>query len=92
MVADALGFALDERKISKHEVSVATRPIDSPIGPIQPGHVAAQRFTWEGTVRGEPVVTVRVNWLMGQQHLEPAWSFGGPERFEVEISGDPPCR
>jgi hypothetical protein len=37
MVADALGFALDEKKISKHEVSVATKPIDSPIGPIQPG-------------------------------------------------------
>jgi hypothetical protein len=88
MVADALGFALDEKKISKHEVSVATKPIDSPIGPIQPGHVAAQRFTWQATVRGEPVMTVRTNWFMGEENLEPAWTFG-PEgqRFEVEVTG-----
>jgi hypothetical protein len=52
--------------------------------------VAAQRFTWQATVRGEPVVTVRVNWLMGESSLEPAWSFGPEgERFEIEVSGDP---
>jgi hypothetical protein len=90
MVADALGFKLDEKKISKHEVSVATKPIDSPIGPIKPGLVAAQRFTWQATVRGVPVMTVRTNWFMGEEHLEPAWTFG-PEgqRFEVEVTGDP---
>ena len=47
-------------------------PIDSPIGTIEPGHVAAQRFTWQGLVRGEPVVTVRMNWFMGEEHLDPA--------------------
>jgi hypothetical protein len=32
-----------------------------------------------------------VNWFMGQEHLDPAWSFGPEgERFEVEITGDPP--
>ena len=93
MVADTLGFALDEGKRRTHEVSVATRPIDSPIGPIAPGHVAAQRFTWEGLVRGEPVVTVRTNWFMGEEHLDPAWSFGPEgERFEVEVQGDPAGR
>ena len=41
-------------------------------------------------MNGEPFVTVRVNWLMGVENLEPAWNFGaGGERFEVEISGDP---
>lgn len=90
MVADALGFELDAEKPTRHEVAVATKPIDSPIGPIQPGRVAAQRFTWEGTVRGRTVVTVRTNWFMGQEHLEPAWSFGPEgERFEVEVTGDP---
>ncbi len=93
MVADALGFALDSEKLATHQMAVATEPIDSPIGPIAPGRVAAQRFTWQGTVRGEPVITVIVNWLMGEQHLDPPWSFG-PEgtRFEVEITGDPPVR
>jgi hypothetical protein len=90
MVADALGFDLDDDKPMRHEVSVATRPIESPIGAIAPGRVAAQRFTWEGTVRGEPVITVRTNWFMGEEHLDPAWHFGPEgERFEIEVTGDP---
>ncbi len=93
MLADALGFDLDADKRRSHEVSVATAAIDSPIGPIEPGCVAAQRFTWEGLVRGEPVITVRTNWFMGEENLDPAWSFGPEgERFEVEIAGDPPGR
>jgi hypothetical protein len=90
MLAAALGFAADPERRALHELAVATAPIDSPIGPIAPGRVAAQRFTWQATVRGTPVVTARVNWLMGEANLEPAWGFGaGGERFEVEISGDP---
>jgi hypothetical protein len=90
MVAEVLGCALDDEIRTTHEVAVATAPIDSPIGPIEPGLVAAQRFRWQGTVDGEPVVTAAVNWLMGQDHLDPAWSFGpGGERFEVEVTGDP---
>jgi hypothetical protein len=90
MVADTLGFDLDPKVRAQHEISLATAPIDSPIGRIAPGCVAAQRFTWEGTVRGEPVITVRTNWFMGQENLDPAWRFGPEgERFEVEITGDP---
>ncbi len=90
MVAEALGVTLDEEKQTRHEVAVATAPIDSPIGPIQPGTVAAQRFTWEGTVAGSPFVTARTNWFMGDENLDPAWSFGPEgERFEIEITGDP---
>jgi hypothetical protein len=90
MIAAELGFAVDERVQATHEVAVATKPIDSPLGPIEPGRVAAQRFTWTATVDGEPVVTARVNWLMGEEHLEPDWSFGDEgERFEVEVVGDP---
>ncbi len=90
MVAAELGFDVDPEPVARHEVAVATAPIPSPIGEIAPGRVAAQRFTWQRTVRGEPVITVRVNWFMGQEHLEPAWSFGPEgERFEVEVTGDP---
>ena len=90
MVADELGFALDEGLRTTHDVAVATAPIDSPIGPIQPGTVAAQRFRWEGLVDGEPVITAAVNWLMGEEHLDPPWAFGPEgERFEVEVTGDP---
>jgi len=93
MVADVLGFELDADLRTTHEMAVATAPIDSPIGVIEPGQVAAQRFRWEGLVDGEPVVTAAVNWLMGEEHLDPAWSFGpGRERFEIEIAGDPPAQ
>ena len=90
MVADELGFSLDPELKTTHDMAVATAPIDSPIGPIQPGTVAAQRFRWEGTVNGTPVVTAAVNWLMGDDDLDPPWKFGPEgERFEVEVTGDP---
>ena len=92
MIAAELGFALDDHIEATNEVAVATAPIDSPMGPIAVGCVAAQRFTWTGTVQGRPVITARVNWLMGEEHLDPAWSFGpAGERFEVEVEGDPTC-
>jgi len=90
MVADTLGFDLEPEKAVTHEVSTATHPIDSPIGVIEPGLVAAQRFTWQGLVRGEPVITVRTNWFMGEAGFDTGWSFGAEgERFEVEVTGDP---
>ena len=90
MVAAELGMVIDDELRVSHEVAVATKAIDSPIGPIAPGLVAAQRFRWEATVRGRPVITAAVNWLMGDEHLDPAWSFGPRgQRFEVEIEGDP---
>ncbi len=93
MVAAGLGIRLDADRRTVHEMAVATAPIDSPIGAIQPGRVAAQRFVWQGLVDGKPVVTAAVNWLMGEEHLDPAWSFGPEgERFEIEVSGDPPVQ
>ena len=93
MLGDALGFDLDAGLQVDHQVAVATAPIDSPIGPIRPGRVAAQKFRWEATVGGETVITVRTNWFMGEDHLDPAWTFGPEgERFEVEVTGDPTNR
>jgi len=92
MVADVLGFEIEPQLRTTHEMAVATEPIESPIGAIQPGTVAAQRFKWEATAGGEPVVTAAVNWLMGDDHLNPPWRFGPQgERFEVEVTGDPSC-
>src|SRR4029078_10062903 len=71
MVSDELGFAIDPELRTSHDVAVATAPIDSPLGVIAPGLVAAQRFRWEALVDGEPVVTAAVNWLMGEEHLDP---------------------
>jgi hypothetical protein len=93
MLGHALGFALDADLVVDHQVALATAPIDSPIGPIRPGRIAAQKFSWVATVRGEPVISVRTNWFMGQDHLDPPWTFGPEgERFEVEVTGDPSSR
>ena len=89
MVAHELGWTLDDKKRTRHEMSVATRDIDSPVGIIEAGTVAAQRFTWEGTVGGEPVITVRTNWMMDDGHLADGWSLG-EQRFEVELDAEPP--
>lgn len=90
MCLDVLGFSADAEIRSTLDLAVATAPIDSPIGTIEPGRVAGQRFVWEGVVRDQVVVRVAVNWLMGEQHLDPAWDFGAEgERFEVEVKGDP---
>ena len=92
MLAAGLGFGLDPEKKTIHEMALATAPISTPVGVIESGTVAAQRFTWLGLVKGEVVITVRVNWLMGQEHLDPPWTFGeAGERFEIEIVGEPPA-
>ena len=89
MCVDALGFA-DAEIVTSQQVAVATAPIDSPIGPIEPGLVAAQRFQWEAKVGERTVVHIAVNWLMGQENLDPPWTLGDAgERFEVEVRGDP---
>ena len=90
MVVDHIGFRADPHIRTSQEIAVATEPINSPIGVIEPGQVAARKFHWEALVEGEPVVRVSVNWLMGEENLEPAWSFG-PEgqRYEMEVRGNP---
>ena len=89
MVADYLGFR-DPTFASIEEVAVATAPIDAGFMMIEPGTVAARRFRWQALVDGEPVITAAVNWLMGEEHLDPAWSFGERgERFEIQVTGDP---
>ena len=91
MIAAELGWSLDTDKRTTHEMAVATQDFDTPVGAIEAGMVAAKRFTWEGLVDGQPVITVRVNWLMGEEHLEPAWTFGADgQRFEAELTAEPP--
>jgi 2,4-diaminopentanoate dehydrogenase len=90
MVADHMGFRIDSNIRTIQDVAVATAEIDYGPFPLPAGTVAARRFRWQALVDGEPVITAAVNWLMGEENLEPAWNFGGRgERFEVEITGDP---
>ena len=90
MCVDEFGFNADPKILARQEVAVASAPIDSPLGPIQPGQVAARKFHWEAVVGDEVVVRVTVNWFMGEENLDPAWDFG-PEgqRYEMEVKGNP---
>ncbi|BBY46058.1 NAD(P)H-dependent amine dehydrogenase family protein [Mycolicibacterium celeriflavum] len=90
MIVDKVGFRTDPKVRSTQEIAVATAPIESPIGVIEPGQVAGRKFHWEALVADEPAVRVTVNWLMGEQNLDPAWTFG-PEgqRYEMEVRGNP---
>jgi hypothetical protein len=90
MIADTLGFQTDPALTTEHETAVATERIDTPVGPIEKGTIAGQRFTWQATVNGSAVATARANWLMGEQNLSPSWTFGPEgERFEVSVEGEP---
>jgi hypothetical protein len=89
MCLDSLGCR-DAEIVTSQQVAVATAPIDSPIGPIEPGLVAGQRFQWDAVIGGHTIVRVAVNWLMGEENLDPPWTLGDAgERFELEVRGDP---
>ncbi|MDG5486186.1 NAD(P)H-dependent amine dehydrogenase family protein [Mycolicibacterium gadium] len=90
MIVDKAGFNADPKVRSTQEIAVATAPIESPIGVIEPGEVAGRKFHWEALVGDEVVVRVTVNWLMGEEKLDPPWTFG-PEgqRYEMEVRGNP---
>jgi hypothetical protein len=90
MIVDTMGFNADPKIRARQEISVATAPIPSPIGDIQPGQVAGRKFHWEALVGDEVVVRVTVNWFMGQENLDPPWTFGpAGERYEMEAKGNP---
>jgi hypothetical protein len=91
MMTDTLGLDPETVRIETTlEVAVATAPIESPIGTIEPGQVAGQRFFWDGYVGQDKVARVGVTWLMGEENLDPAWTFGEQgERFEFEVKGNP---
>src|ERR1700754_3448418 len=90
MIADHMRFRIDPNIRTIQEIAVATSDIDYDPFPIRAGPAPARRSRWQPPVAGEPVITAAVNWLMGEENLEPAWNFGDRgERFEVEITGDP---
>lgn len=90
MCVDQLGFAAEPKVRATQEIAVATAPIDSPMGQIEPGQVAGRKFHWEALVDGDPVVRITVNWLMGEENLDPPWSFGpAGQRYEMEVKGNP---
>ena len=95
MIADAVGFELDDEIRSTHDIALATAPIDTPMGVIEPGLLAAQRFRWQGTVDGTPVIKAETNWYMGTRNIETDWFEAdrieaSGDTFSMTVEGDPP--
>lgn len=95
MIADALGFELDGDIAATHDIALATAPIDTPMGVIEPGLLAAQRFRWQGLVNGEPVIKAETNWYMGTENIAADWFDAQKieregECFAMVVEGDPP--
>jgi hypothetical protein len=85
-VAHALGLTVDGNEYHE-EVAVATAPIETIWGGVyDTGTVAGLRLTYVATRAGEPVVTSRLTWRMGDA-VTPAWD--AKEGYHIEIDGDP---
>ncbi len=84
-VAHALGIRVDGHRRDE-EVAVATEPVETLWGVYETGTVAGLRITYVVERAGEPVVTSRLTWTMGEA-VEPKWETG--HGYHVEIDGDP---
>src|SRR4051794_22435932 len=76
MVVAEMGFDADPHVETIQEVAVATAPIDSPIGVIEPGLVAARRFHWRALVGGPPGGAAPPEGVVGGGALGPARGVG----------------
>ena len=95
MIADAMGFKLDGGIKSTHDIALSNAPIESPMGIIEPGLVAAQRFRWQGMQADEAVIKAEVNWYMGTDNIETGWFDktmieARGECFSIKVEADPP--
>ncbi len=95
MIADAMGFVLDGPLQATHDIALATAPIETPMGIIEPGLLAAQRFRWQGMVDGTLAIKAETNWYMGTENIEADWFDAKHieekgECFAMTVEGDPP--
>lgn len=95
MIADAMGFEIEDELQATHDIALATAPIDTPMGVIEPGLLAAQRFRWQGIMNGEPVIKAETNWYMGTENIEADWFDNEKiaregDCFAMAVEADPP--
>lgn len=90
LVADALGVELDEIRES-HDTWLATEAIDCAMIRVEPGHVAAVRFSVEGIKDGRSIIAMEhVNRLTAA--AAPDWPYppdGRPGVHRVIVTGRP---
>lgn len=88
MMAAAVGIELDDIKTT-WEKWVTDKPVRSAKGVIEPGNVAAIRFTIQGIFRGRPAIVLEHVNRIGHD-AAPDWPRGaGDDCYRVEIEGTP---
>jgi hypothetical protein len=93
MVAAELRVELDPEKTTRHEIAVATKPIDSPIGPIPAGPRRGAALHVGGDGRRQDVHDGPHELVHGAGAPRSAVDVRPEgERFEVEVQGDPPVK
>jgi hypothetical protein len=85
MVADALRFTIEDYRYER-EVGLAERPVQTALGSIEPGTIAAVKINCIGSGFGRDVLDFSFVWRVTDD-VRPDWGVG--EFWEVRIEGDP---
>jgi hypothetical protein len=89
MMAHAVGIELDEITTT-WEKWATDQPVKTAKGTVEPGSVAAIRFTINGIYRGQPRVCLEHVNRVGGGDVAPEWPQGTrPDVYRVEIDGTP---
>ena len=88
-LAKALSLSFDEVAVNT-QVATATKSVETPVGTIEPGTLAAWRIEISGMHGGKPLMQFIPTWYLTTD-LDPAWEipFGG-QGWQVKVQGDLP--
>ena len=88
-LANALSLEFDDVTVNA-ALATATKPVETAVGGIKPGTVAAWRIQISGTRAGKPLMQMVPTWYLTTA-LEPAWHipFAG-QGWHIAIEGDLP--
>ena len=90
LIADGLGFTIDEITAADIQVATAVEDIPHQDGVIPAGAVAAQRHEWTAWSGGSPRVVFDASYVTaGPDRLDPPWD-PGETRYRIVMEGDPP--
>lgn len=84
MVADGLGFVLDEI-VEEMEIATAPERLNTAAGVVEAGTVAGQHWEWSGRVGGHKRIIHETVWRM-HKSVAPEWPTG---KHTVSIEGTP---
>jgi 4-hydroxy-tetrahydrodipicolinate reductase len=88
-LAEALSLKFDDVIVTA-EVATATKAVETAVGTIDGGTVAAWRLEISGVRNGAPLIQMVPTWYLTTE-LEPAWSIPFPAQgWHVVIQGDLP--